>query len=79
MANKADLMLAGAVSCGDSLFIHQGFSIFQAYPENHQTSPLNKLSGGLLSGEGAGMVVLKRYENAIRDNDKVYATINGIG
>ncbi|MDE5123618.1 MAG: PfaB family protein [Trichodesmium sp. St19_bin1] len=79
LANKADLMLAGAVSCGDSLFIHQGFSIFQAYPENHQTSPLNKLSGGLLSGEGAGMVVLKRYENAIRDNDRVYATINGIG
>ena len=79
LAGKADLMLAGAVSCADPFFINMGFSIFQAYPENSQTLPLNKSSGGLLAGEGAGMVVLKRYEDAVRDNDNIYATINGIG
>ena len=79
LANKANLMLAGAVSCGDPLFINQGFSIFQAYPENSQAFPLNKSSGGLVAGEGAGMVVLKRYEDAVRDGDRIYATIESIG
>ncbi|AFY47240.1 polyketide synthase family protein [Nostoc sp. PCC 7524] len=79
LSGKADLMLAGAVSCADPLFIHMGFSIFQAYPENSVTRPLDKSSGGLISAEGAGMVVLKRYDDAIRDGDRIYATINGIG
>lgn len=79
LAHKADLMLAGAVSCGDPFFINMGFSIFQAYPENGRTFPLNESSEGLIAGEGAGMVVLKRYEDALRDRDRIYATINGIG
>jgi PfaB family protein len=79
LAGKADLMLAGAVSCADPLFINMGFSIFQAYPENNQSLPLNKSSGGLISGEGAGMVALKRYEDALEDGDRIYATIKGIG
>ncbi|MBN3927939.1 PfaB family protein [Nostoc sp. NMS4] len=79
LSDKADLMLAGAVSCADPLFIHLGFSIFQAYPENGVTRPLDKSSAGLISGEGAGMIVLKRYDDAVRDGDRIYATINGIG
>ena len=79
LANKAELMLAGAVSCADPFFINMGFSIFQAYPENGRSFPLNESSEGLIAGEGAGMVVLKRYEDAVRDGDRIYATINGIG
>ncbi|MEH2395688.1 MAG: beta-ketoacyl synthase N-terminal-like domain-containing protein [Nostoc sp.] len=79
LSGKADLMLAGAVSCADPLFIHLGFSIFQAYPENGVTRPLDKSSAGLIAGEGAGMIVLKRYDDALRDGDRIYATINGIG
>ncbi|MEM6404918.1 MAG: polyketide synthase, partial [Cyanobacteria bacterium P01_D01_bin.116] len=79
LAGKADLMLAGAVSCANPLFINMGFSIFQAYPENNQSLPLDKSSGGLIAGEGAGMVVLKRYEDALEDGDRIYGTIKGIG
>lgn len=78
-SGRADLMLAGAVSCADPLFIHMGFSIFQAYPENGDSRPLDRNSRGLVSGEGAGMVMLKRYADAVRDGDQIHAVIRGIG
>jgi len=80
LADKADLMLAGAVSRADPFFINMGFSIFHAYPEGDAVSaPLNQGSDGLYAGEGAGMFVLKRHSDAVRDGDKIYAVISGIG
>ena len=38
-SGETDLMLAGAVSGADPLFIHMGFSIFQAYPEQRGEQP----------------------------------------
>ncbi len=76
---KQDLMLAGAVSGGDPLFVNLGFSIFQAYPENGIHAPFDKNSQGLFAGEGAGVLVLKRYTDAVRDGDKIYAVIRGAG
>jgi PfaB family protein len=78
--NKADLMLAGGISCADPLFIRMLFSGIQGYPENDDISrPLDKLSRGMLTAEGVGMVVLKRYSDAVRDGDRIYATITGNG
>ncbi len=76
----ADLMLAGAVSCPDPLYMHLGFSIFQAYPTTSEHSrPLDRTSRGLYSGEGAGVVVLKRYRDALRDGDRIYGIVRGYG
>jgi acyl transferase domain-containing protein/3-hydroxymyristoyl/3-hydroxydecanoyl-(acyl carrier protein) dehydratase len=74
---KADLMLAGAVSAADPLFVNMGFSIFQAYPANQVSAPLDANSQGLFAGEGAGMMLLKRYDDALRDGDRVLALIRG--
>ncbi|GJM62549.1 beta-ketoacyl synthase N-terminal-like domain-containing protein [Persicobacter diffluens] len=77
---KADMMLAGAVSGSDPLFIHMGFSYFHAYPRMHEISaPLQTKSGGLTSAEGAGMVVLKRLSDAERDGDQILAVIDAVG
>jgi acyl transferase domain-containing protein len=74
---KADMMLAGAVSGSDPMFVNMGFSIFQAFPENNIHAPFDKNSQGLFAGEGAGMMVLKRHSDAVRDGDKIHAIIKG--
>ncbi len=78
-SGKADMMLAGAVSGGDPFFINMGFSIFQAYPEKGGSAPMDRNSGGLYAGEGAGMFVLKRYADALREGDRIHAVIRGVG
>ncbi|MGL1933318.1 MAG: hypothetical protein OCC45_16420 [Desulfotalea sp.] len=74
---KSDMMLAGAVSAADPMFVNMGFSIFQAFPGNNVHAPFDKNSEGLFAAEGAGMMVLKRHSDAIRDGDKIYALFKG--
>jgi 3-oxoacyl-[acyl-carrier-protein] synthase II len=78
-SHKADLMIAGGISCSDPLFIRMLFSGIQGYPENEISRPLDKLTKGLITSEGVGMVVLKRHSDAVRDGDKILATISGNG
>lgn len=79
-AGKADVMLAGAVSAADPLFVNLGFAHLGGYPENGKASrPLDSTSGGLVAGEGAGIFALKRLEDAVRDKDKIYAVVSGVG
>ncbi|MEL6458782.1 MAG: PfaB family protein [Cyanobacteria bacterium J06621_15] len=78
--HKADLMLAGGISCADPMFIRMLFSGIQGYPENNDISrPLDKSSRGLITSEGVGMLVLKRFSDAVRDGDRIYASITGNG
>ena len=80
LTGKSDLMLAGAVSASDQLFIHMGFSIFHAYaPRGRKFVPFDRNSAGLVSSEGAGMVLLKRLAEAERDGDEILGVIGGIG
>jgi len=76
---KADMMLAGAVSAADPFFVNMGFSTFQAYPLGSDSRPLDKGSKGLVSGEGAGVFLLKRLSDAQRDGDEILATLVGYG
>ncbi|MGB7440474.1 MAG: beta-ketoacyl synthase N-terminal-like domain-containing protein [Coleofasciculaceae cyanobacterium] len=78
-SQKTDLMLAGAISYADPLFIRMLFSGVHAYPDNGISHPLDKSSKGLTPADGVGMLVLKRYSDAVRDGDQIYATICGAG
>ncbi|PKF61116.1 3-hydroxyacyl-[acyl-carrier-protein] dehydratase FabA [Psychromonas sp. psych-6C06] len=74
---RADMMLAGAISGADPMFVNMGFSIFQAFPANNKHAPFDKDSQGLFAAEGAGMMVLKRHSDALRDGDTIHAVIKG--
>ncbi len=56
--------------------IHQAGSIFS--PDGH-CRPFDANGAGTLFSDGAGAVVLKRLEDALRDGDRIYATIRGLG
>lgn len=78
-AGRADAMLCGGLSRPDSLYTQMGFSTLGAISASGRCSPFDSKADGLVVGEGSGIVVLKRLEDALRDQDHIYATIAGIG
>jgi acyl transferase domain-containing protein/3-hydroxymyristoyl/3-hydroxydecanoyl-(acyl carrier protein) dehydratase len=78
-AGRADAMLAGGLSRPDSLYTQMGFSQLRALSPRGRCSPFDAAADGLVVGEGCGLFVLKRLEDAVRDGDRVYAVIAGIG
>ena len=50
-----------------------------ALSKQEKIRPYDDKADGTLLGEGLGMVVLKRYEDAIAHGDRIYAVITGIG
>jgi acyl transferase domain-containing protein len=76
---RADVMLAGAVCAPDPLLIHLSFSDLQAYPDNGVSQPFDDASRGIVTGQGAGVFVLKRLADAQRDGDRIHAVIDAIG
>ncbi|MDQ1331766.1 MAG: hypothetical protein QG578_2034, partial [Thermodesulfobacteriota bacterium] len=76
---RADAMLAGGVSRPDCLYTQVGFSQLRALSPSGRCAPFDEKADGLVVGEGAGILVLKRLEDAVRSKDKVYGIIRGIG
>ncbi len=78
-AGRADAMLAGGVSRPDCLYTQMGFSQLRALSPSGRCSPFDARADGLVVGEGAGVFLLKRLEDAVRDGDRILAVIAGIG
>lgn len=73
-----DLVLAGGVDISLDSFELIGFAKIKALAPKDMTV-YDRRGNGFISGEGCGFVVLKRLEDAHRDNDYVYAVIHGWG
>ncbi|MER6692366.1 beta-ketoacyl synthase N-terminal-like domain-containing protein [Streptomyces minutiscleroticus] len=78
-AGQADLVLAGGVCAPDPTLIHLSFSDLKAYPDNGVSQPFDARSTGILTGQGAGMVAVRRLADALADGDRIYAVVDGIG
>ena len=78
-AGDCDVALAGGSSVTfpqKSGHLHQTGSIFS--PDGH-CRPFDSEAAGTLFCDGAGLVVVKRLEDAIADNDRIYAVVKGYG
>ena len=78
-SHRASAMLTGGLSRPDSLYTQMGFSQLRALSPSGRCSPFDRKGDGLIVGEGAGVVVLKRLADAIRDGDTIHALIRGVG
>ncbi|MGH9066364.1 MAG: beta-ketoacyl synthase N-terminal-like domain-containing protein, partial [Acidimicrobiales bacterium] len=74
-----DLVVAGGVHHCHDLTLWSVFSQLGAISPQGRIRPFHREADGLLIGEGTGMVVLKRLEDAERDGDRVYAVVRGVG
>ncbi len=79
LLNNADMMIAGGVSSPCSLYTQIGFSQLQALSPTGRCSPFDSRADGLVVGEGAGIIVLKRLKDALDCKDKIYGIIQGTG
>ncbi|MGL6340136.1 MAG: beta-ketoacyl synthase N-terminal-like domain-containing protein, partial [Waterburya sp.] len=78
-SRRADMMLTGGVDTDNSIVAYMCFSKTPAVSRGQNSKPFDQDSDGMMLGEGVGMLVLKRLEDAERDQDKIYAVIKGIG
>ncbi|MBT8372434.1 MAG: type I polyketide synthase, partial [Deltaproteobacteria bacterium] len=78
-AHRTDAMLAGGVSRPNCLFTQVGFSQLKALSPSGICAPFDQGADGLVVGEGAGILVLKRLADALQNHDPIYGLIHGVG
>lgn len=75
LLGECSMALAGGVnisSLEEQIHIHEGGLIFS---KDAHCRAFDTEASGTLAGHGSGVVVLKRYEDAIKDGDRIYAII----
>lgn len=76
---ECDVVLAGGSQVWIPIPVLNVFCQLGALSRKGQIRPFDADADGTLLGEGIGLVVLKRLEDAERDGNRIYATIRGVG
>ncbi len=77
-AGQIDAAVAGGVYLQLSPENYIAFSRIGAMSQKGRCRPFDAEADGFVQGDGAGVMVLKRLEDAQRDGDRIYAVIEGI-
>ncbi len=77
-SGQFDLVLAGGVETRMDPATYVMFSSLGVLSDTG-AFPFDERADGFVMGEGVGMVVLKRYPDAVRDGDRIYAVIRAVG
>ncbi|VVE78836.1 type I polyketide synthase [Pandoraea sputorum] len=78
VAHQCDFVIAGAVDVSIDPFELVGFAKVGALTST-QMRVYDVRGDGFIPGEGCGFVGLKRMDDALRDQDKIYAVLDGWG
>ncbi|NEO68322.1 beta-ketoacyl synthase N-terminal-like domain-containing protein [Moorena sp. SIO3H5] len=79
LEGRCDMMLTGGFDTDNSILNYMCFTKTPAFSKKDYLNPFDASSDGMMVGEGLGMLVIKRLEDAERDGDRIYAVIKGIG
>lgn len=79
LTHKCDMALVGGVQASTPAPLLMIFCQLNALSRGSEIRPFDKNADGTLLGEGAGIIVLKRREDAESDGDRIYALIKGVG
>jgi len=78
-AHHSDMVITGGVDTLNDIFMHMCFTRSHILSPSGDIRPFSKDADGTVLGEGIGMLVLKRMDDAVRDKDRIYAVIRGMG
>ena len=78
-SGRCDMALTGGLDTFNDIFMYMCFSKTPALSPTGDARPFDAAGDGTILGEGLGVLVLKRLEDARRDGDRVYAVIRGVG
>ncbi len=76
---RCDAAIAGGVYLNLTPDNFVGFSRLGALSKSGACKPFDAAADGFVLGEGAGAVVLRRLEDAMRDGDSIWAVLRGVG
>ena len=79
VTGRAEMVITGGVDALNDIFMHTCFSKTLILSPTGDIRPFSKDADGTVLGEGIGMVVLKRLEDAEKDGDRIYAVIKSLG
>ncbi|MCP4155621.1 MAG: polyketide synthase, partial [bacterium] len=74
---ESEMAIAGGVFLMADPFSHIGFSKAKVLSEDGKSYVFDKRANGFVMGEGAGIVLLKEYDAAVRDKDRILSVILG--
>ncbi len=77
VTHQVDVALAGGVDIRTPQKSGQRYEEGGVFSNDGHCRPFDAAANGTMFGEGAGAIVLKRLDDALRDNDTVYAIIKG--
>ena len=79
ISGKSDMVITGGVDTLNDIFMHMCFSKTHILSPTGDARPFSKDADGTVLGEGVGLLVLKRLEEAKKDGDRIYAVIKALG
>jgi acyl transferase domain-containing protein/NAD(P)-dependent dehydrogenase (short-subunit alcohol dehydrogenase family) len=79
ISGRSDTVITGGVDMLNDIFMHMCFSKTMVLSPTGDARPFSQDADGTVLGEGIGLFVLKRLEDAQRDGNRIYAVIKGVG
>jgi len=79
LSGKSDMVITGGVDTLNDIFMYMCFSKTHILSPTGDARPFSKDADGTVLGEGIGILILKRLEDAKKDGNRIYAVIRALG